>query len=218
MPEISERDTKLIQYLNDAYGKERQLETDLQAHIGMTTKAAYKKRLQQHLQETKRHAREVERRIKRLGGDTGGAVHAAVSVASKGMAVARGPLHMVRGTSEQEMLLKNAQTEYSEEHHEIATYTTIEALADSVGDRETAQLARAIRRDEDRMARYLERLIPQLTKAVARAEIPSSQRNGGGRRRTRSRRRGAARASTGGTRRSRSSTGSRARSGSRTRS
>jgi ferritin-like metal-binding protein YciE len=204
MPDISERDAKLIQYLNEAYGKEKQLETDLQAHIGMTTKAAYKKRLQQHLQETKRHAREVERRIKRLGGDAGGRVQAAATVASKGIAVARGPLHMVRGTSEQEMLLKNAQTEYSEEHHEIATYTTIEALAESVGDRETSQLARTIRREEDRMARYLERLIPQLTKAVARAEIPSSQRNGGARRRRSSRRRRTSGGSATAARRSRS--------------
>jgi ferritin-like metal-binding protein YciE len=211
MAEISERDTKLIQYLNEAYGKEKQLETDLQAHIGMTTKAAYKKRLQQHLQETKRHAREVERRIKGLGGEAGGRVQAAATVASKGFAVARGPLHMVRGTSEQEMLLKNAQTEYSEEHHEIATYTTIEALADSVGDRETSQLARTIRREEDRMARYLERLIPQLTKAVARAEIPSSQRNGGARRRRSSRRRRTSGGSTTRTRRSRSRAGSPAR-------
>ena len=34
----------------------------------MTTKPPYKKRLQQHLKETKGHARQVERRIKQLGG------------------------------------------------------------------------------------------------------------------------------------------------------
>ena len=42
------RDTKLIQYLNEAYGKEKELETSLQAHIGLTTRPPYKKRLQQH--------------------------------------------------------------------------------------------------------------------------------------------------------------------------
>ena len=63
MAEATARDTKLIQYLNEAYGTERRLETELQANISMTTRDTYKKRLQQHLRETKRHAKDVERRI-----------------------------------------------------------------------------------------------------------------------------------------------------------
>jgi ferritin-like metal-binding protein YciE len=187
------RDLKLIQYLGEAYGKEKELETALQAHIAMTTRQSYKKRLQQHLRETKGHARAVERRIKQLGGDADAlpapvseAAGAVVSVASKAVAAAKGPMHMLRGTGEQEKLLKNAKTEYSEEAEEIATYTAIEALADAVGDRETAKVARGIRREEERMQRFLERLIPQLTRAVARDEIPASERDGGrGRRRRR---------------------------------
>src|SRR5256885_16444987 len=66
--DIKAKDLKLIQYLNEAYGKEKQLETALEAHIQMTTRAPYRKRLEQHLRETKTHAREVERRIKQLGG------------------------------------------------------------------------------------------------------------------------------------------------------
>ena len=96
----------------------------------------------------------------------------------------KGPLHALRGTGEDERQLKNAKTEYSEEAEEIATYTAIEAFAESVSDGDTAKLARAIKRDEERMANYLERLIPQLTRAVVRAEVPSDQRTTG-RRRTR---------------------------------
>jgi ferritin-like metal-binding protein YciE len=190
MPEPTIRDIKLIQYLNEAYGKEKELETALQAHIGMTTRRSYKQRLQKHLRETKGHARAVERRIKQLGGDPepvpevlAEAAEAVTGVASKAVAAAKGPLHMLRGTGEEEKLLKNAKTEYSEEAEEIATYTAIETLADAVGDRETAKVARSIRRDEERMHHYLEGLIPQLTRAVARAEIPASERNGGRRRR-----------------------------------
>ena len=106
------------------------------------------------------------------------------AVASKAIATAKGPLHALRGTGEEEKLLKNAKTEYPEEHEEIATYTAIETFADSVGDKETAKLARSIRRDEERMAGYLERLIPQLAKAVARAEVPAAQRSNGRRRPT----------------------------------
>ena len=198
MPEPGTRDVKLIQYLNEAYGKEKELETALRAHIAMTTRRTYKKRLEQHLRETKGHARAVERRIKQLGGKaeampapgpeavSEAAGSAVASVASKTVAAAKGPLHMLRGTGEEEKLLKNAKTEYSEEAEEIATYTAIETLADTVGDRETAKVARGIRREEERMQRFLERLIPQLTRAVARAEIPASERNGGRGRRRRS--------------------------------
>jgi ferritin-like metal-binding protein YciE len=179
------RDAKLVQYLTEAYGTEKHLESALQAHIAMTSRAAYKKRLQQHLTETKRHARELEKRIKQLGGSgTLGEIAAnATALAGKALAAAQGPLHAVRGTSEVEKELKNAKTEYASEAQEIATYTAIETLATSVGDRDTERLARSIRRDEERMARYLERLIPTLTKAVATSEIPAAERNGGTRRR-----------------------------------
>jgi hypothetical protein len=122
MAEQSARDLKLVQYLNEAYGKEKELETALQAHIGMTTKPAYKKRLQQHLKETKGHARAVERRIKQLGGKAeivpapgpvAEAASAVTAVASKAVAAAQGPIHALRGTGENERMLKNARTEYS---------------------------------------------------------------------------------------------------------
>ena len=92
---------KLIQYLNEAYSKEKELETALEAHIPLATRATYKKRLQQHLQETKRHGRDVERRIKQLGGNGTGEIAATVqATAAKALALAQGPLHAVRGTSE----------------------------------------------------------------------------------------------------------------------
>ena len=179
MADLNERDTKLVQYLGEAYGKERELETALQAHITMTTKRPYKKRLQQHLRETKAHAKALERRIKKLGG--GGQTFQ--TLAGKAMAAAKGPLHAVRGTGEQEKMLKNAKTEYFNEHEEIATYLAIETLAEKVGDRETAKLARGIRREEERMATFLQGQIKSLTTAVVAEEVPRVQRNGAGTRR-----------------------------------
>lgn len=187
MADLSASDGKIVQYLNEAYGKEKELETSLQAHIGMTTRAAYKKRLHEHLTETKRHARELERRVKQLGGSPQSVpiegldslakgAGAAVGIAGRVAAAAKGPLHAIRGTGEQEKMLKNAKTEYADEHEEIATYAAIEALAEAVGDTDTAKLARAIRREEQSMASFLERQIPMLTKAVVAAEIPAAQR------------------------------------------
>jgi len=170
----TERDSKLVQYLNEAYGKEKELEAALEAHIGMTTRAPYKRRLQQHLRETKDHSRRVERRIKQLGGDS---QTLRQRVAGQATAALKGPLHALRGKGEEERLLKNAKTEFSEEAEEIATYSAIEVFAESVSDRDTAKLARSIKREEERMANYLRGLIPQLTRAVVRAEVPSDQRS-----------------------------------------
>jgi ferritin-like metal-binding protein YciE len=187
MTELSAGNTKLIQYLNEAYGLEKRLDTALQAHLAMTTKASYKKRLKEHLSETKRHGREVKQRIKALGGiaetmsapgpePIAEAAQAVLSGAQKAVAFAQGPLHALRGTGEQEKQLKNAKTEYTSESEEIATYTAIETLAEALGDKDTQRLARAIRRDEERMRAFLEKEIPRLTKAAAKEEIPASQR------------------------------------------
>lgn len=185
------RDTKLIQYLNEAYGKERELETSLEAHIAMTTRPPYKKRLREHLKETKGHARQLKTRIRELGGKAeAGPISAGptpvvdaastlTSVASKAVAAAQGPLHAIRGTGESERMLKNAKSQFHNEAEEIATYSGIEALAGAVNDKETVKLARGIRREEERMAKFLEKQIPQLAKAVAKEEIPAAERRNG---------------------------------------
>ncbi|HEX5619750.1 MAG TPA: DUF892 family protein [Solirubrobacteraceae bacterium] len=195
---LTASDNKLIQYLNEAYGKEKELETALQAHIKMAAgRASYKKRLQDHLRETKAQAKGLERRIKTLGGKAE-AVHLpgpevasdvaskATAAATKAVATAKGAAHAVRGTGEAEKLLKNAKTELWNEYEEIGNYVAIETLAKTVGDKETEKLAREFRKQEERMASFLQKLLPQLTKAVATEEIPASERraNGGSRRRT----------------------------------
>jgi ferritin-like metal-binding protein YciE len=187
MADLEAREAKLIQYLNEAYGKEKELETALQAHIAMTTRDAYKKRLKDHLKETKAQAKGLERRIKQLGGKADAlpapgpdvvqeAAGAVVSAANKAVAAAKGPMHALRGTGEQEKMLKNAKTEYFNEAEEIANYNAIETLAEAVGDKDTAKLAKEYRRQEERMSKFLDKTIVALTKEVVKEEIPASQR------------------------------------------
>jgi ferritin-like metal-binding protein YciE len=172
MADPNQRDAKLIQYLSEAYGKERELEMALQADIAMTSKAPYKKRLKEHLKETKAHAKALDKRIKKLGG--GGQTVA--SLVGKATAMAKAPIHMVRGSGEQEKLLKNAKTQYTAEQEEISTYLAIEVFATKVGDSETAKLARDIRREEQRMAKFLEGEIKELATATALDEVPANLR------------------------------------------
>ena len=189
MPETPTRDAKLVQLLNEAYTKEKQLETALQAHVEVTTRDDYAKRLKDHLKETKSHATQVSRRIKQLGGNAetvslpgpeglSKAAESVSDVVGKAKAAAQGPLHAVRGSGEQDKMLHNARTEYQEEAHEIATYTVIDSLATAVGDTQTAKLARDILRQEERMQQFLAELLPQLSVDVAHDEIPVSEING----------------------------------------
>jgi ferritin-like metal-binding protein YciE len=189
MSETPIRDAKLVQLLNEAYTKEKQLETALQAHVQVTTRDDYAKRLKDHLKETKSHATQVSRRIKQLGGNPetvslpgpeglSKAAESVSDVVGKAKAAAQGPLHAVRGSGEQDKMLRNARTEYQEEAHEIATYTVIESLATAVGDTQTAKLARDILRQEERMQQFLAGLLPQLSVDVAHDEIPVSEING----------------------------------------
>jgi ferritin-like metal-binding protein YciE len=221
---MNERDTKLVQWLNEAYAKEAELEADLTSHIALTQKQSYKKRLQQHLKETRDHKRQVAARIKRLGGSASalsvpGVPVAVGEAAGKAVAAAKGQIGLARAavTNQAETHLRNAQEELREEHVEIALYNRLEAFATEVDDRDTAQLAQTIRRDEERMAKFLDAELTRLVKDVVRSEIPRDQRAA---RTTRSRRTGrsassrrsgsAARSSAGG--RSRRRTGSSARS------
>ena len=103
MPDVklNERDGKLVQWLNEAHAKEAELEADLTAHIALTDKASYKKRLQQHLRETRDHKRRVASRIKKLGADAGapaipGLPRAAGEVAGKAVAAVKGQVGAAR--------------------------------------------------------------------------------------------------------------------------
>lgn len=172
------RDATLIRYLSDAHGKERELETALQAHLAMTTHEAYRERLREHLAETREQAQRLERRIEQLGGKVGAsdvpgpevageAVAAMRSWARKGVSLAKGPLHALRGSGAAEKELKNAKTELTNESEEIGNYLAIEELAKRLGDDETAGMARDFRAQEERMAAFLRDIIPTLARQVA---------------------------------------------------
>ena len=212
---LNERDTKVVQWLSEAHAKEAELEAELTAHIALTQKTSYKHRLRKHLTETRDHKRRVASRVKQLSGSSPAAgtpipgVPSVVGeIAGKTVAAVKGQVGVARAaiTAQAETHLRNAQDELREEHIEIAIYNRIEALAVEVGDKDTAQLARAIRRDEERMAKFLDAELKRLVKDVVRSAIPRDQRAGTRRSTTTRSRRG-----TTGTRR----TGTRARAGTR---
>jgi ferritin-like metal-binding protein YciE len=191
MAETTARELKLIQYLNEAYGKERQLEPVLTLQITLAKSLDRKTiadRLQEHLKETRGQAKALERRIKQLGGkaQTGpdlpgpdlasNAVGALTAVANQAMAAAKGPVQALRGTSPNDNLLRNLRDSYWNEAEEIAHYQVIEAVAEQLGDKDTVKLAKEHRRQEERMQAFIEKQIPVIVKEVIKAEVPKEDR------------------------------------------
>jgi ferritin-like metal-binding protein YciE len=165
---------KIVQYLNEAHASEMALVRVLQSQIAMTPRGTYRRGLETHLGETRDHAERVQARLAELGQGgnplqfLGGI---AESVAGQALAFAKTPLDLVRGSGGEEKVLKNAKDACATEALEIATYTSIERLARSVGDEQTAKLAASIRADEEKMLDRILREIPKLTGAVVGAEI-----------------------------------------------
>lgn len=186
------RDAVLVKYLNEAYGKEQQLETALQAQIAIADRPQLKKGLQEHLKVTKAQSRGLKQRIKQLGGTAstgpdvpGGEIPSRIAAAgigavNKAAAAAKGPVQALRGTSPADNDLRNVRDCLWNEAEEIAHYEVIISTAEELGDRETAKLARQYKREEEQMQRLLERQIPALVKQVIKDEVPAAERRAGG--------------------------------------
>jgi ferritin-like metal-binding protein YciE len=171
---MSRSEQKVMQYLNEAHASELALVRVLQSQIAMTPRGTYRSGLETHLRETRDHAERVQTRLGELGQGgnplqfVGGVAQA---VAGQALALAKTPLDLVRGSGGEEKVLKNAKDACATEALEIATYTSIERLAHSVGDEQTARLAASIRADEEKMLERILREIPKLTGAVVGADI-----------------------------------------------
>jgi ferritin-like metal-binding protein YciE len=162
----------IVQYLNEAHATEQALVTTLQAHITMTPHGAHRELLVRHLAETRQHARALERRLADLDAGPGllaATVGLAETLVGQALALAKGPVDLLRGGSAAEKQLKNAKDECATEALEIATYDALEALAEALGDAETARLAAVHRADEERTLAALRDLIPALARAVGGA-------------------------------------------------
>src|SRR3954466_15829599 len=200
--ETPARDAVLVKYLNEAYGKEKQLEQNLTVLIGRAQNhKSLKKGFQDHLRVTKNQARGLQQRIKALGGkaeisaDLPGpdriteAASAVTNVANRAVAMAKGPVQLLRGTGEADNMLRNVRDAFWNEAEEIAHYNVIESVATKLNDKETARLAKQFRREEEKMQTFLERELNKLVTQVVRDEVPAAERpNGGTRRRPTGRR------------------------------
>ena len=165
---------KIVQYLHEAKASEDALVRVLQSQIAMTPRGSYRTALESHLEETRDHSVRVGERLRQLGAGSNplmAVVGFWEDVLGQGLALTKTPFDLLRGSSGEEKVLKNAKDACATEALEIATYTAIERLAKHVGDDQTAKLAAGIRADEEAMLATILRELPKLADAVAGAEV-----------------------------------------------
>jgi ferritin-like metal-binding protein YciE len=168
---MEKQERRIIELLVEAHSNELVLANTLRLHIPMARDESYKTLLKGHLEETKAHARKLRYRLEKLGAFRSAATLAYAAVQNgmkQTLGLAKGPIDVARaGRDLNEKMLRNAIDEVMSEGLEIGAYDAIEAVAQAIGDGETAQLAALIKADEERMFEALRLEIPRLAALVA---------------------------------------------------
>jgi ferritin-like metal-binding protein YciE len=138
---------KLGDYVEDAHAMETNVLQMLDSMIATTTDPKIREELERHKGQTEQHEERLRKRLEALGRSTSTRKEAQTLVG----ALMKGVVDQVRGDKPG----KNARDGFITEHMEIASYELLERLAERAGDKQTAQVARANRRDEEAMAKKI---------------------------------------------------------------
>lgn len=162
MPEVHLQD-KLVSHLQGAHAMEQNSKRMLDSAISTTEDEELKRELEHHREETERHERLLTERLEALGSKTS----PGKDMAAIGGALFKGLTDQVRSDKP----AKNARDDYVIEHFEIATYELLERLAKRAGDEETAEIAKQNRKDEEAMAKRIEKNWDRFVDLSVREEV-----------------------------------------------
>jgi len=159
----------LLDWLRDAHAMEQQAESRLKGQSErLEHYPVLKRRIVEHIEETKGQQKSLEACIARLGGSTSTFKDLAGKVMAFGQALG--------GMVMSDEVVKGAMSGYVFENLEIAMYTVLIEAAEQVGDQETADACRAILEQEKAMAKWLHEHLPELTRAfLARSADPQAE-------------------------------------------
>jgi ferritin-like metal-binding protein YciE len=144
---------EIVDWLRNAYAMERGLESALKKQAeNEDLSQPIRNRAASHLEETRRHADEVQAALQSLGTDTSALKTGAgvVMQATKGIGT-------IFASDER---IKDLLDAYSMEHFEIACYTALSAAAERAGLPQVVEMCRRIIPDEERMAQTLKHSLP----------------------------------------------------------
>jgi ferritin-like metal-binding protein YciE len=164
----------IIEYLRQAHATEESSVSLLQGHLRGAPPGPYRSLVRRHLDETRRHASQIEDRLTDKGA-TEGLLQAGVTlveaVAGRMVGLALGPVNLLASRTTPDAMLRNTQDIIAAEAREVATYEALERLAERAGDEVTASVARTIRADEERALEGFQGLIGGLTDRIARERL-----------------------------------------------
>lgn len=145
-----DRKELLIDWLRDAYAIEVALVQILENQAKRAVQfAPVQSQLLKHLGETRRHAEVLKSCIERNGGN--------VSRLKSGMASLFGEVQSQPFNNSFEQVIKDATMSAAAEQYEISTYRVIIQLAEEVGDLETSKACKEILKEEEAMAKWLDK-------------------------------------------------------------
>jgi ferritin-like metal-binding protein YciE len=140
---------RLIQQLRRASSMELAALTALDPLVEGPADGGLARIVSTHRANARRHRERVLARLRALGAGAPGGNSAGTGILAAARGIARGR----RGVTEEERLRQAVLMKQLE----VATYDTVERLAERAGDDETARMAREARADDEELARRLAR-------------------------------------------------------------
>ena len=146
-------------WLNSAHAMEVSLAQVLENHAKDAKEfPEIQQRIQQHLEETRRHAKRVEDCLNLLD-----------EKVSTTKSIVGNVTGMVQGMSTgmfRDELVKNFLSDYAAEHFEIASYRSLVTAAQDLNRPEIAVICEEILMEEESMADWIETKIPDVTRMM----------------------------------------------------
>lgn len=150
---------QLVTWLNSAHSMEISLAKVLDNHASdAKDHPEIRQRIEQHRDETQRHARRVEDCLALLG-----------EKPSTTKSLIGNITGMVQGASTgmfRDEIVKNFLSDYGAEHFEIACYRSLVAAAEDLGKPEIVVICEEILMEEEAMAEWIETKIPEVTRMM----------------------------------------------------
>jgi ferritin-like metal-binding protein YciE len=150
---------QFVAWLNSAHSMEVNLAKVLENHANdAKDHPEIQQRIEQHLEETRSHAKRVEDCLQLLGEKT-----------STTKSIIGNITGMVQGASTgmfRDEIVKNFLSDYAAENFEIACYRSLVAAAEDLGRPEIAVICEEILMEEEAMSQWIEDQIPSVTRMM----------------------------------------------------
>lgn len=153
----------LIAWLNDAYAMQRTQDKMQEQFVkDFDTFPNIQEKIREHLNDSRRQARDIRSCIKRLGGKVSMAKWALADVAGMVQGMSTGPY--------QDVVVKNLLIMHAAEHFEHLSYSALAAGARACGENDIANVCEHIAGEERAFADWIAPQIPNVVTAVMEAQ------------------------------------------------